>query len=292
LLTCCEPMRAGLVALPKKKRMKGLVMRKLFLMLAVLLLASAAYATDVTISCAQVGDTNEVIVSYVASKDVNIPRGMGLDIQLNTADEIHDVTLLDTNYWVHPGTYGDTNDLVADPCDSGDTLPGEGSNGVTVELGSLHSPPEVTSPNAPAISNDLLSFTVTTAPGSSCNVSIAGNAARGKVVFYDATNEDDAGRSVTYTGCTVTIPPDGCPTCVGDTDRNTYVYIDDYQAMLILLLGEPSRFIGGPGYGDDPRYDPCYDMDSNNYIYIDDYQALLDALLAEPSRFYYCPGYP
>jgi hypothetical protein len=37
-------------------------------------------------------------------------------------------------------------------------------------------------------------------------VYISGNAARGKVVFYDATNEDD-GRDVVYTGCTVDL---GC----------------------------------------------------------------------------------
>ena len=171
-------------------------MRTLFLMLAVLLLASAAYAADVTISCT--ADGNVVTVSYTASVDVNIPRGLGLDIKLSNAETINTVTPLDPNYWVYPGSYGDTNDPVGDPCDSSDTLPGEDSNGITIEMGSLHWPPEVNSPNAPEISNDLLSFKVT----GDCNVTISGNAARGKVVLYDATNEDD-GRDVVYTGCVV-----------------------------------------------------------------------------------------
>jgi hypothetical protein len=77
-------------------------------------------------------------------------------------------------------------------------LPGEDSNGLTIEMASLHSPPEVNSPNNPEISNALLSFKVS----GSCDINIVGNAARGKVVFYDATNEDD-GRVVLYSGCSV-----------------------------------------------------------------------------------------
>jgi len=173
-------------------------MRKLFLMLAVLLVASAAYAADATISCT--ADGNVVTVSYTASAEANIPRAFSLDIQLSTDATITDVTPLDPNFWVYPGSYGDDPCTpVGDPCDSDDTLPGEDSNGLTIEMASLHSPPEVNSPNAPDISNALLSFKVS----GDCNVYISGNAARGKVVFYDATNEDD-GRDVVYTGCTVT----------------------------------------------------------------------------------------
>lgn len=179
----------------KKKRKKGLVMRKLFLMLAVLLVASAAYAADATISCT--ADGNVVTVSYTASVQANVPRAFALDIQLSTDATITDVTPLDPNFWVYPGSYGDDPCTpVGDPCDSDDTLPGEDSNGITIEMASLHYPPEVNSPNAPEPSNALLSFKVS----GDCNVYISGNAARGKVVFYDATNEDD-GRDVVYTGC-------------------------------------------------------------------------------------------
>jgi hypothetical protein len=185
----------------KKKRKKGLVMRKLFLMLAVLLVASAAYGADVTISCAQVGSTNEVTISYLASAEVNIPRAFALDIKLSNAETIYAVTPLDPNYWVYPGSYpSDPNGPVGNTGDSSDTLPGIDSNGVTIEMASLHSPPEVTSPNNPEVTNDLLSIFVT----GGCDVNIVGNAARGKVVFYDATNEDD-GRDVVYTGCAVSM---------------------------------------------------------------------------------------
>jgi hypothetical protein len=203
-------------------------MRKLFLMLAVLLVASAAYAADVTISCT--ADGNVVTVSYEASAEANIPRAFSLDIQLSTDATITDVTPLDPNYWVYPGSYDeDPCTPVGDPCDSEDTLPGEDSNGVTIEMASLHSPTgSVANPNAPDISNALLSFKVS----GDCNVYISSNAARGKVVFYDATNEDD-GRDVVYTGCTV---ESGCLK-VGETVGGVYIT----QAMRDLWdsLGQP-----------------------------------------------------
>ena len=200
-------------------------MRKLLLMLAVLLLASAAYAVDVTISCT--AESNVVTVSYTATAEANIPRAFGLDIWLNNGEKIHNVTPLDPNYWVYPGSYPG-NDPNGDPCDSDDTLPGVDTNGITIEMGSLHYPPEVNSPNNPEITNELLSFTVT----GDCDVNIAGNAARGKVVFYDAENEDD-GKVVVYTGCTVSI---GCLK-VGETVGGVYIT----QAMRDLWdsLGQP-----------------------------------------------------
>jgi hypothetical protein len=198
LLLCWKPNDvAEVMTLPKKKRKKGLVMRKLFLMLAVLLIASAAYAVeDVNVYC-NVADTNVVTVSYIADVDANVPRAFGLDIQLSNDATISDVTVLSSDYWVYPGSYPGS-DPVGDVNDSSDTLPGVDSNGMTIEMGSLHSPPEVDSPNAPAISGDLISFKVS----KGCVVAISGNAARGKVVFYDATNEDD-GREVAYGVCEV-----------------------------------------------------------------------------------------
>ncbi len=178
-------------------------MRKLFLMLAVLLLASAAYAVeDVNVYCT--ADGNVVTVSYSATADANLPRAFGLDIKLSNAETITSVTPLSpepNGYWVYPGSYDETPETpVGDPCDSDDTLPGIDHNGITIEMGSLHSPTEANSPNAPRLSGDLFKFTVS----GDCNVTISGNAARGKVVFYDAKNEDD-GRDVVYTVCTVVL---------------------------------------------------------------------------------------
>jgi hypothetical protein len=250
--------RVGSSVKEKKKRKKGLVMRKLFLMLAVLLVASAAYAADATISCT--ADGNVVTVSYTASAEANIPRAFSLDIQLSTDATITDVTPLDPNFWVYPGSYGDDPCTpVGDPCDSDDTLPGEDSNGLTIEMASLHSPPEVNSPNAPDISNALLSFKVS--GSDDCNVYISGNAARGKVVFYDATNEDD-GRDVVYTGCEVVIfsGPD-CWTwpfqCYGDSVNN-----DGLLNSSDFLAFRPSYNKTYP----DAAYNPCCDSNRDGRV--------------------------
>jgi phosphoribosylcarboxyaminoimidazole (NCAIR) mutase len=279
-------------------------MRKLFLMLAVLLIASVAYAADATVYCTV--DGNEVTVSYTASAEANIPRAFGLDIQLDNGEAIDGVTVLSTDYWVTPGSYPGTDPL-GDPCDSTDTLPGLDSNGITIEMGSLHSPPEVSSPNAPALAGDLISFTVT----GECNVAISGNAARGKVVLYDATNEDD-GRDVVYTGCEVAM---GCQ-CLGDvTTNNTgipapgqpfdpnlldgqngLVSIADLQACVNAIKNEPgfsrpvepliqcldvttsSTGIPAPGQPFDPNL-----LDGpNGFVSIADLQAIVNAIKDEP----------
>jgi hypothetical protein len=249
------------MTLPKKKRKKGLVMRKLFLMLAVLLIASVAYAADATVYCTV--DGNEVTVSYTASAEANIPRAFGLDIQLDNGEAIDGVTVLSTDYWVTPGSYPGTDPL-GDPCDSTDTLPGLDSNGITIEMGSLHSPPEVSSPNAPALAGDLISFTVT----GECNVAISGNAARGKVVFYDATNEDD-GKDVVYTGCTVVLACD----CVGDINGDNWIRTNDISALVLFLnsLGSPYRCPSSNA----SCWDDCYDINGDNWIRTNDISALV-----------------
>ena len=187
-------------------------MKKLCFMLTALLLAvPAADAADVTISCT--ADGNEVTVSYTASADANKPRAFGLDIELNNSETITSLTLLDPNYWVYPGTIdinesggieNDGNGIgQQDDAAYPDTLYGLDSNGITIEMGSLHSPPEYDSPNAPDLSSAILKFTVS----GDCNVAISGNAARGNVVLYDATAAD-----VDYgSGCTVTLAGAPCP---------------------------------------------------------------------------------
>jgi hypothetical protein len=290
LLLCWKPNDvAEVMTLPKKKRKKGLVMRKLFLMLAVLLVASTAYAADVTVSCAQVADTNEVIVSYVASAEANIPRAFALDIQLDNDETILSVTPLDPNYWLYPGTYPG-GEPIGDPCDSSDTLPGIDTNGVTIEMASLHSPPEVSSPNAPDQLNDLLRIFVS----GTCNMSISGNAARGKVVLYDATNEDD-GRDVVYTGCTITIPPPGCATCPGDLNGDSIKKLVD----MYMLRGKLITAYNTTGLyevcKDDPTvgylWDICGDMNADNCLKLVDMYMLRGQLITcyNSSGLYECP---
>jgi hypothetical protein len=78
---------------------------------------------------------------------------------------------------------------------------------------------------------------------------------------------------------------------MGDADDNDYVWTDDYQFLLVKLLdyNDVGKFIGGPGFGDDPNYIPCGDMDFSNYLWVDDLQALLVDLLADPDKFWLCP---
>ena len=244
-------------------------MKKLCFMLTALLLAvPVAYAADVTILCTP--DGNEVTVSYTASADANKPRAFGLDIKLNNGETITSLTLLDPNYWVSPGTI-DINEsgvIVYDGNGIGQqddaayplTLYGLDSNGITIEIGSLHSPPEYGSPNAPDLSSAILKFTVS----GDCNVAISGNAARGNVVLYDTTAAD-----VNYGTCQVTVA--ACATCRGDWDGDNQVeLVDD----LFLFLGKlnAARFFRGvadyneldtvtyPGLA---PWKPCMDWDGD-----------------------------
>jgi hypothetical protein len=253
-------------------------MKKLICVLTLLLLASTAMA-NVTISCAQVGDTNEVIVSYVATEDANKPRGMGLEITADSGATIGNVTPLspDPNgYWVFPGSI-DVNDV---NFPSGTPHANDITGGIIVEMGSLHYPAEVNSVNAPGDSGDLLSFTVS----GDCNVSIAGNAARGNVVNYDAEAAD-----AVYSGCTVTLIPvyTGCfpldhpdwdewhsvgepnswcypKQCHGDADgadqeagRGNYVSVGSDDVTVLLAGYNESGYSGSPDLdGTDPDSDP------------------------------------
>lgn len=162
-------------------------MRKLCFVLTALLLSTPALA-GVTISCAQVGSTYDVAVSYVASDDANIPRAFGLDITVDagTIDSIADAN---EKYWVYPGTIQivdgevtDEGEPVAPNTDPG-ALGGLGTSGITVEMGSLYDPCDPNHPEGPPIAGSLLTFTVT----SNCTVTIAGNAARGNVVLEDTS---------------------------------------------------------------------------------------------------------
>ena len=240
---------------------------------ALLLAVPAAYAADVTISCA--ADGNEVTVSYTASADANKPRAFGLDIQLDNGETITTLTLLDPNYWVSPGTIDinasgvivyDGNGIgQQDDAAYPDTLYGLDSNGITIEIGSLHSPPEYDSPNAPDLSSAILKFTVS----GDCNVAISGNAARGNVVLYDATAADVAYGS----GCTVTVPSGGCA-CEGDVNGDTFISVLDLSAIVSFLA--PAYAGTNPPYtapaGDAPA---CYDVNGDTFISVLDLSAIV-----------------
>ncbi len=124
---------------------------------------------DVIITAAQVGDTNEVIISFDATSETNLVRAFALDIRLDNDANIVSVTGISPDYYIYPGTiqidsFGNVIDYGTALAEYGDlpggTLPGLDSNGITIEMASLYAPVGPGSPNAPAKSGDLLLFSI------------------------------------------------------------------------------------------------------------------------------------
>lgn len=216
MLTSLEARVVGKMSLPnvKKKERKDVTMRKLCFLLTALLLTAPAFA-GVTISCAQVSDTNEVEVSYVATDDANRPRAFGLDITLDNGMLIGDIVsgTESDDYWVYPGTIVIDSGVITDtgspmaPFGATGALDGKDTGGMTIEMGSLYNDPcDPEHPDAPENDGDLFSFTVYGADD--CNVTISGNGARGNVVLEDTEPAGD----VTYGTCEVVleVPPPAC----------------------------------------------------------------------------------
>ncbi len=139
---------------------------------------------DVNITAVQVGDTNEVIISYDATSEPNLIRAFAFDIQLDNDANIVSVSGLSIDYWVYPGSIQITADgritdigsIGADYADlPGYTLLGPpDANGVTLEAASLYAPVGPGSPNSPYKTGDLASIIVS---GDTC-LSIRANVPR------------------------------------------------------------------------------------------------------------------
>ncbi|MHC4098963.1 MAG: hypothetical protein ACYSWZ_18105 [Planctomycetota bacterium] len=137
-----------------------------FAALVALIAAVPAWAR-VDISCAQVGETYEVIISFDASSETNLIRAFSFDIQLDNDANITEVIGLSADYYIYPGTiqidaFGNVIDYGTALAEYGDlpsdTLLGIDSNGITIEMASLYAPVGLGSPNAPAKSGDLVSL--------------------------------------------------------------------------------------------------------------------------------------
>ena len=249
-------------------------MKKVFLVLAVLFLASPAWAA-VTISCSV--DSNCVTVDY-NNTEPNHVRGFGLDITVDNGAKITAVTSFVADYNIYPGSIdinGQTGDVDANGSPIGDavkypnvTQPGVGFGGVTVEMGALYEggPASV---NAPADDGILFKVYV----DKDCNVTIAGNVARagGGIVMENpqASSNDNLPISCQllfgecYTGPDVTewravgSPDSWCAPrqCHGDADGDSEelirnVWVDVGGADVLVLLS---------GYNDSIYVDPATD---------------------------------
>jgi hypothetical protein len=160
-------------------------MKKMIFALAVLLLAAPAWATTVTVSCAQVEDTNKVEIWY--ETDASLPRAFGLDITISDGNivacepaMVGECSATVRGMGIFPGTI--TIDAVGNVTDYGspvapesdlpeDTQPGLGTNSITVEMGSLY-----VDTNSPDPCGLLCTLTI--ADTQSCTVSIAANVSR------------------------------------------------------------------------------------------------------------------
>ncbi|MGD2094590.1 MAG: hypothetical protein PVH77_06255 [Phycisphaerales bacterium] len=169
-------------------------MKKLIYILVVAMLATPAWAT-VTITATDLGG-GVVAIDY-SSDETELVRAFALDITVDEGyiDSISDFSVGDDNngYGIFPGNFskyivvdpatGQVNDWsasgytpVADGNDPG-ALGGLGTNGITIEMGSLYDT------QAPPAQGRLCTITCT----ESCLLTITTNATRGNVVLEDAS---------------------------------------------------------------------------------------------------------
>lgn len=157
-------------------------MKKIIAALVVLAIAIPAFGA-VTITATQISGS-EAQISYSGASGVNPVRGFGIDVTVDS-NAIVDYNDTSADYQIFPGSvqvdafgvissYGTP---IGNPADHPDTEDGLDTGGVTVEMASLY---DVT---PPATAGDLLVLIV----DGDCNMSMAGNAARGNVVLEDGT---------------------------------------------------------------------------------------------------------
>jgi hypothetical protein len=289
-------------------------MKKFILPLAVLLLATPAWAT-VTITVVDEGSCVAAI-NYAVSGEPNKLRAVALDIQVDggVIEGISDYMKGEgAGFGIFPASFRDyitvdaatgevttwdVNDYtpLADPNDPG-ALGGLGTSGVTIEMGALYYPTGDSSPNAPPDSGTLCKLTVS----ETCNMSVAENATRGGIVLTDpsvAPSVDLVGGQVT---CAVDCfpatnstyndwvamgkpdcwcaPPFGSGyQCDGDADGAASVPLKYrvYGDDLALVVANWKRKIN------DPLLDPCADIDHKGSVplkyrvYGDDLQTVVN----------------
>jgi len=237
-------------------------MRKIIFVLATLIFAAPALA-GVTICTQKSG--NEVTLTYDASAEAELVRAFALDITVEGAT-ITGVKDANPSYDIYPGSIvidentgqvTDDGTPVADASQYEGTLGGLGTNGITIEMGSLYADGET----PPAKTGNIITL-VLSGPGT---VTIAENVIRGGVVME---NPDVSSNCSFDCGC------------AGDVDSSGQIDLEDLQGVAAILLDVGSPFIapvtpetaGG-------------DVDSNGQIDLEDLQGVAAILLDAGSPF-------
>jgi hypothetical protein len=255
------------------------IMKKVICLIAVVALTAPTFAQDVTVTCEDQGE-GVVAVRFDAQGLGQRVRGFALDIEADSGAAI-DATYGggdgvadfktgisvsgDKGYGIFPGTVtfsGDPLDFdqygipVAPQSDyPADTLPGPGSAGMTVELGSLYDPDQAGT-DAPDPCGVLFTFKV----DADCNVCITVNVVRGGIVMEDGS----AGAIAGGQSCCAIVVSAAQPTCwdscpgqpFGDATCDGSVDFADLGAL---------KGSWGMQYGDPPNppkeYNCCANFD-------------------------------
>jgi hypothetical protein len=200
-------------------------MRKIVSILAVPFLVGPAWA-DVAITLARLPE-NKIVIGYNATTESQLVRAFALDVTATggTIVGIADYAVGDDNYGygifpanfsrcitVNPTTgevdsWDDPNYTPVAPAGDPGALGGIGTNGVTLEMGSLYDT------NAPAKTGVLCTVTVSAGTATLC---VNGNAIRGNVVMEDGSEH------IPVELCIHIDPPD----CFPNTARYARQYAD------------------------------------------------------------------
>ena len=222
-------------------------MKKILFVLVALVFAAPAWA-QVDITATDLGG-GDVLISFDATSEPNLPRAFSLDIRCNNDANIVAVvphmvgvcTDVQQGYGIFPGTIQiDAEGQVTDdgtpvaPSGDPDALPGIDSNGVTIELGSLYAP--VANPaNAPDPCGPLVSVTF----DKSCTITITANITRAGSSGVVMESPDEV--------VTVNLPPEICvevepPPCYTGP-----------QPLEWAAVGEPECWCAAGAPGANPR---------------------------------------
>jgi len=263
-------------------------MKKALLVLVALAIATPAMAAKVV---AVDNGNSTVTIKYVKEAgDTKLARAFGLNVTLNngatfktaTAAKRGESTAANPGYGIFPGTINIVDGAVATDDDWGspvgvqadlpsDTLAGIGSNGVTLELGSLYSG-AANAPLTAAGEIALCTLEIEANAATSTDVVITANNGRGKVVAEDATE-----LTVTFEGVTVSFSQP----CMGDVDNDGWVTTDDLSLVVTALAATPEWYFETTA-GD------VRDLDGDGWITTDDLSRMVTALAGTPEWYYEC----